>query len=232
MLAGLEEKVAEMNRLPPCRHPAIPRLVQMLADADLAGQRRALAEVAAAGAETDPAAQALAARLVAQLPRAFELFKDLSIAISRVVEEFELDLVRVVEMAVAASSYGGQVRLDAVAGDGRVRVADTGEFRRELTLALENIISNSFEARASAVEIEIRRVEAQGYRILLRDDGSGVPDDLLERLRSARYTSKDGGTGTGILSAKALVEKHRGRFEIRARAGQPGTEVTLLIPAA
>ena len=232
MLASLEEKVTGMTRLPPCRHPAIPRLVRMLGEADLADQRTALAAIAAAGESPSDEVRARMEGLTRELPRWYERYKDLSVSISRVVEEFELDLVRVVELAVASSTYGAQVRLDAAAGDGRVRVADTAEFKRELSLALENLISNSFEARASSLEIEIRRVEADSFRISLRDDGSGVPDDLLERIRTARYTSKEGGTSTGILSAKALVEKHRGRFDIRSRVGAPGTEVTLLIPAA
>ncbi|MFI1029046.1 sensor histidine kinase [Streptomyces sp. NPDC020951] len=74
--------------------------------------------------------------------------------------------------------------------------------------------------------------------IRVRDDGPGIPADLLpsifERFTRAdgsrsRTSGGEGGTGLGLAIAAALTEAHGGRIEVRSELGS-GTEFTVTLP--
>ncbi|MBI4861567.1 MAG: ATP-binding protein [Candidatus Riflebacteria bacterium] len=233
LLDGLREMMAVARALPPCSHPRIQAVAASIVPAQIEEMAGALKKaLPVSGTVEEPELKSLQESMIGALDRYHQFLKGLSLEISRLVEDFDLDLVRLVEHVVARSAYAPHIQVVGDEIDGRLRVVDAAEFKREFTLALENLISNSFEAKATGVEIVLGRTETSALRIVLQDDGSGVPDDLLQRIMTQRYTTKKGGTSTGVLSAKSLVEKHMGTFEIRGRQKTRGTEVTMLIPTA
>ena len=65
--------------------------------------------------------------------------------------------------------------------------------------------------------------------VRLKDNGSGIPDALREKIFAPFVTSKRGGTGLGLPITKKLVEGHGGSIELMSEPGQ-GTECVLTIP--
>jgi signal transduction histidine kinase len=63
----------------------------------------------------------------------------------------------------------------------------------------------------------------------LKDNGSGIPSELREKIFAPFVTSKSGGTGLGLPITKKLVEGHGGTIELTSEPGQ-GTEFVLTIP--
>ncbi|MEO0767152.1 MAG: ATP-binding protein, partial [Pseudomonadota bacterium] len=70
-----------------------------------------------------------------------------------------------------------------------------------LQQVLVNIVNNGLEAMAEAkapvIEIEVQQVD-DAVQVLLRDHGPGLPQDSMDRVFDAFYTTKDAGVGMGL----------------------------------
>ncbi|MFC1477904.1 ATP-binding protein [Candidatus Margulisiibacteriota bacterium] len=69
-----------------------------------------------------------------------------------------------------------------------------------------------------------------GHKIVVRieDDGEGIPPDVLDRLFDPFFTTRHdkGGTGLGLSIVRKTMEEHKGKIEIKNRAGG-GAQATL-----
>lgn len=70
-----------------------------------------------------------------------------------------------------------------------------------LQQVLVNIVNNGLEAmeeaKAPVIEIEVQQVD-DAVQVLLRDHGPGLPQDSMDRVFDAFYTTKDAGVGMGL----------------------------------
>jgi PAS domain S-box-containing protein len=96
-----------------------------------------------------------------------------------------------------------------------------------------NVIRNAVEAVTGVengkVEISARLVDTH-IVITVKDNGVGIPDDVLPRLMTPFFTTKERGTGLGLWISQAIVEAHRGHLEVESKQGA-GTTVTVVLPA-
>ena len=103
-----------------------------------------------------------------------------------------------------------------------------------LTQAMMNLVSNAIDAIVGHGMIKIASGSAgDWYRIAVTDTGTGIPDNVLEKILDPFFTTKPVGQGTGLgLSITySIVRKHGGRIEF-ARATGGGTEASLYLPLA
>jgi len=105
--------------------------------------------------------------------------------------------------------------------------------------AVQNLVNNAVDAiprgRPGAVEISVRGVGEGNLpyvRISVRDDGTGIPEDLLGRIFDYGFSTKAGmsGSGFGLAVIAKIVREHRGFIRIRSLK-DVGTEVELFFPA-
>ena len=66
---------------------------------------------------------------------------------------------------------------------------------------------------------------------MVRDNGSGIPENLLARVFEPYMTTKQKGTGLGLAIVKKIVEEHGGQITIRKTA-DGGTCVSVILPLA
>lgn len=127
---------------------------------------------------------------------------------------------------------GVKTRLDAPASLARV-MADPIQIYQ----AYLNLVVNAIEAMESEpAEIErtlavTARAEKGGVRIAFADSGPGADDDSLSRMTRTFHTTKDRGTGLGLLVTRSLVEAHGGRLEVARNRGR-GLTFTIHLPGA
>jgi len=71
----------------------------------------------------------------------------------------------------------------------------------------------------------------EGVRICLRDTGSGIPPESLDKVFDPFFTSKDVGEGTGLGLAVSygIIERHGGAITVESTLGE-GTTVTIFLP--
>jgi signal transduction histidine kinase len=98
--------------------------------------------------------------------------------------------------------------------------------RLKIKQVIANVLNNSLEAIGSKAGQVALKVEEQGPMILIAisDNGVGISREGLEMVRSENYSSKDMGTGLGLVIARRFLELHRGSLEIESRL-QEGTTI-------
>jgi signal transduction histidine kinase len=125
--------------------------------------------------------------------------------------------------------------LEARADDARVAVRRTGDARitadpRRLKEALLNLVANAIEATPPGGSVQIRIVE-RGDRVELsvEDTGRGMPPEVLARIGTPFFTTREKGTGLGVLLARGVFQQHGGTLEYASTPGR-GTVATATLP--
>ncbi|WP_413172361.1 ATP-binding protein [Anabaena azotica] len=108
----------------------------------------------------------------------------------------------------------------------------------QLNQVFMNIISNSIDALIEFpkqdnkhIVIETSQVNDQYIKIKIKDNGSGIEPEIINKLFDPFFTTKPVGKGTGLgLSiCYQIVEKHEGKIEVDSEVRQ-GTEFTIKLP--
>jgi signal transduction histidine kinase len=95
-----------------------------------------------------------------------------------------------------------------------------------------NLLVNAGQAVGESGHIRVEGVLAGGgVELRVRDDGSGIAPEHVERIFDPFFTTKPVGVGTGLGLAVAyrIVEEHGGRIEVSSTPGQ-GTEFRVWLP--
>lgn len=93
---------------------------------------------------------------------------------------------------------------------------------RDLSLHLMDIVQNSVKAKASEISITIDvRPEADQLILTIDDNGSGMPADMVERVKDPFVTSRTTrSVGLGIPLLKELCELTGGHLELSSTEGE------------
>jgi signal transduction histidine kinase len=100
---------------------------------------------------------------------------------------------------------------------------------RRLKDALFNLVGNAVEATSEGgkVEVEIDQIE-RSARIAVRDSGRGMPPEVLDRIGTPFFTTRDEGTGLGVVVARAAFAQHGGSLVYSSEPGRGTTAVGTL----
>lgn len=101
----------------------------------------------------------------------------------------------------------------------------------QLKQAFFNIIKNSLEAISANGEIGIQTKLLSDNEVLIRlsDNGCGISQELLPRLGEPFYTTKEKGTGLGLLVSNKIIKDHQGSINITSEI-KKGTIVDITLP--
>lgn len=103
-----------------------------------------------------------------------------------------------------------------------------------------NILINAVQVVKEYGEIELKYKtknepadgqEKKFVEILVRDNGTGIQPDKIEKIFSPFFTTKKGGTGLGLAIAYKLIKENGGRIAVKSEVGK-GTEFSILLPAS
>lgn len=102
--------------------------------------------------------------------------------------------------------------------------------RNQIKQVFVNILTNSLEAMPDGGTIEIELSHAEEFVLIrLKDQGWGIPPDKLSRIGEPFYTTKERGTGLGLMVSHQIVESHCGRMTISSQVNR-GTIVEVSLP--
>jgi two-component system, NtrC family, sensor kinase len=128
--------------------------------------------------------------------------------------------------------------LDPAAGEADV-------FPQEITRALVNLISNGFYAATKRKE----QNDSEGFEptltastknlgdrveVRIRDNGTGIPPEVKQKMFNPFFTTKPPGEGTGLglsICHDIIVKQHSGSIEVDSQPGEY-TEVLIVLPRA
>lgn len=141
----------------------------------------------------------------------------------------DLDLADLVDEVLSVLEGRAAAAGVTLSREGQARVhADA----RRLKEALINLVANAIEATPCGGRVGVRlTVEEALARIVVHDTGRGMTTEVLERLGSPFFTTREDGTGLGVLLARAILLQHGGSLDYESVVGD-GTSVTATLPVA
>ena len=124
--------------------------------------------------------------------------------------------------------------------------ADAGTielFPQEITRAFLNLIANGVYAatmrktkyKEPGFEPTLRATTKKlgsAVEIRIRDNGTGIPDEVQQKMFNPFFTTKPAGEGTGLglsMTHDIIVKQHGGRIDVETEPGQ-FTEFTIVLP--
>jgi len=102
---------------------------------------------------------------------------------------------------------------------------------RRLQQVVQNLVLNAAEAMGGNGAVMVS-VEREGADVVLRvkDNGPGIPAEMVDNVLRPFYTTKPLGTGLGLPLVARIADAHGGTVSIDSRVGE-GTTVCVRLPA-
>ncbi|WP_409251010.1 two-component system sensor histidine kinase NtrB [Bacillus sp. SCS-153A] len=101
--------------------------------------------------------------------------------------------------------------------------------KEEFLQVFINLFSNSYQAKAGPLDIEIDIIKKDAnIEIHFKDNGSGIKPSMIPHVFDPFFTTKDEGTGLGLSVSKKIIENHGGSMTVASN--QDGTTFTISLP--
>jgi two-component system NtrC family sensor kinase len=92
-----------------------------------------------------------------------------------------------------------------------------------------NIVLNAAQAMEGKGNLTIDTLHENGeIRVRIQDSGPGIPPEVMGKLFSPFFTTKEKGTGLGLAISYGIVERHGGAIEIETKLGKGSTFIITL----
>lgn len=100
----------------------------------------------------------------------------------------------------------------------------------QLKKVFVNILRNAMEAmpKGGKIDVSLQR-NKRNLTIQFKDEGTGIPPDVLNRLSEPFFTTKEGGTGLGLAISRKIIEEHKGQLILESEESK-GTTVSISLP--
>jgi PAS domain S-box-containing protein len=101
----------------------------------------------------------------------------------------------------------------------------------ELKQVFINILKNAIEAMPNGGDVVVQAKLSAGGLLKLRfiDQGTGIPEEHIPKLGEPFYTTKEKGTGLGLMVSYRILEAHGGTMKVSSEVGF-GTTVDIYLP--
>ena len=101
-----------------------------------------------------------------------------------------------------------------------------------LSRIITNLVANSRQAKHDDRENIINLdVDQRQKRVIITvdDNGTGIPEELYDRIFEPNFTSKTSGTGLGLTMVRKMVEDYKGEISVKSELGK-GSTFTISLP--
>src|SRR5258706_461891 len=100
----------------------------------------------------------------------------------------------------------------------------------QIQQVLVNLIKNAMHAMTKGGTLTLQTGEgADGVFVSVADTGAGIPQEQINRIFDPFYTTKEKGTGLGLMIVQRIVRAHGGRIALESHVGR-GTTFRLWLP--
>lgn len=147
-----------------------------------------------------------------------------------VLDRAAVDITAIIDKLVRltqpqAQQQGIRVATDMPEGDVTTLAVDTVRIEQVLL----NLIVNAFAAMPDGGTVTIRlRQDDESAMIDVADTGTGIPEDLRDRVFDPYFTTHNTGTGMGLALSEKIVHQHGGTIEFQSSSN--GTVFTVSLP--
>jgi signal transduction histidine kinase len=102
---------------------------------------------------------------------------------------------------------------------------------KQLKQVFLNLIKNAIESmpEGGSIKINVKVVEEHNMYISIEDEGYGIADENILNLCEPFFTTKEQGTGLGLMVTNQIISDHKGLLKIESNLGE-GTKVNVTLP--
>lgn len=102
--------------------------------------------------------------------------------------------------------------------------------RERLSQAFINLLKNGMESMPQGGNLSVTVARKENVTsVSFKDSGSGIPEKDLPHIFEAYYTTKEEGSGLGLMTVYNVVREHGGRIDVTSKVGK-GTLFVLHLP--
>ena len=103
----------------------------------------------------------------------------------------------------------------------------------QINQVLLNLLLNAIQSmdKPGTIRVLLEQDEEETVRIVVSDEGKGIPPEHLPNIFRPFFTTKGHGTGLGLSLARRIVESHGGHIDATSEVGK-GTQFTIRLPIA
>ena len=96
--------------------------------------------------------------------------------------------------------------------------------------ALLNLVLNAEQAMPGGGQLVVRTSAiGEGVALDMIDTGCGMNEQTREHIFDAFFSTKRGGSGLGLPTARKIIEAHGGQIRVQSEPGR-GTQFTIKLP--
>ncbi|MGG4443616.1 ATP-binding protein [Brevibacillus fortis] len=101
----------------------------------------------------------------------------------------------------------------------------------KLKQALMNLMKNGIESMDQGGVLHVTVQAAGNYHVIsIKDEGEGMTQEQIEQIGLPFYSTKEKGTGLGLMVTCRIIEAMKGTIDFQSERGH-GTQVTIQLPA-
>lgn len=100
----------------------------------------------------------------------------------------------------------------------------------QLKQVIINLIKNAIEAMPTGGTITVETGQRDSHHIYIKitDEGKGIPEEMLSKLGEPFYTTKEHGTGLGLMVCYKIIENHLGHLNVSSKKNE-GTSFEIVL---
>lgn len=103
--------------------------------------------------------------------------------------------------------------------------------QNQLKQVFINLIKNAVESMPDGGKVDITaKAEKEGILVTIRDEGIGIPESVMKRIGEPFLTTKEKGTGLGLMVTFNILENHNGTIRVDSDP-EKGTVFHIMFPA-
>ena len=107
-------------------------------------------------------------------------------------------------------------------------LGDSAKLKQVIINLLENAAQHSPED--SEITVSITKSDAKSVSILVRDEGVGMPPEIMKEVFKPFFTTRSRGSGLGLSIVQNIIELHGGAIALKNNEPPPGLTVEVVLP--
>lgn len=132
-------------------------------------------------------------------------------------KEQNVELCAVIEDAIQIFSLESDVEMTFNAQTERSTItADKDQILRVFNNLLKNAVQSVPEGRKGKISVYLKEYEGM-VMAEIKDNGSGVPEEIQEKIFVPNFTTKSKGTGLGLAMVKNIIKNHGGEIWFKTK---------------
>jgi len=102
----------------------------------------------------------------------------------------------------------------------------------QIQQVLVNLVKNAMQAMSTGGTLTLQTGEGMdGVWVSVTDTGGGIPQEQINRIFEPFYTTKEKGSGLGLMIVQRIIRAHDGRIDLESHVGR-GTTFRVWLPLA